>query len=139
MSPIAIGLVTGAVCSYAVKVNHKAGYDDALDVVGVHFVGGLLGSILIGFCADPDFFGAEFGKGIFFGGRPDLLFDLLFEQLLANGVTIVYSFVLTFAIMKALDAVMGVRVSEDVEEAGLDQAEHAETAYNLLDASFSRN
>ena len=49
---------------------HKASYDDALDVVGVHFVGGLLGSILIGFCADPDFFGAEFGKGIFFGGRP---------------------------------------------------------------------
>ena len=135
MSPIVIGLVAGTVCCYAVKLKHKAGYDDALDVVGVHFVGGLLGSILIGFFADPGFFGAEFGEGIFFGGSA----ELLLEQVIANGVTIVYSFILTFGIMKALDAVMGVRVSDEAEEAGLDQSEHAETAYNLLDVSFGRH
>ena len=111
MAPIAIGAIAGVVCCYAVQVKFKAGYDDALDVVGVHFVGGLVGSLLIGFFANPDFFGGEFKEGLFFGGG----LSLLGEQLLANGVTIVYSFVVTFAILKALDAIMGIRVSDEVE------------------------
>ena len=125
-APLAIGAIAGAVCCYAVKIKMKAGFDDALDVVGVHFVGGLVGSLTIGFFANPDFFGGGFMEGIFYGGGP----DLLIEQLIANAVTIVYAFVMTTLIMLALKATIGVRVSEEVEASGLDQAEHAETAYH---------
>ncbi len=127
MAPIWIGLVTGIICSYAVLLKTKAGYDDALDVVGVHFVGGLVGSLAIGFFSNPDFFGTENMKGIFHGGGA----ELLMEQALANGVTIIYSFVVTTLIMLALKATIGVRVSDETEVAGLDNIEHAETAYNL--------
>ena len=63
MAPIAIGAIAGVVCCYAVQVKFKAGYDDALDVVGVHFVGGLVGSLLIGFFANPEFFGGDVQGG----------------------------------------------------------------------------
>ncbi|MCB1006147.1 MAG: ammonium transporter, partial [Acidimicrobiales bacterium] len=126
MSPIWIGLIAGVVCSFAVGVKFKAGYDDALDVVGVHFVGGLVGSLLIGLFADPDFFGGEFDAGLFYGGG----LGLLGEQALANGVVIVFSFVVTFLIFKVLDATIGVRVPEPVETTGLDLEEHSETAYH---------
>ncbi len=127
MSPIWIGLITGVICCYAVGLKAKVGYDDALDVVGVHFVGGLVGSLLIGLFSDPEFFGTvgENMAGLFYGGG----LDLLLEQALANGVTIVYSFVVTFGIMLALKATIGVRVDEQTEEQGLDQALHAESAY----------
>ncbi len=131
MSPIWIGLIAGVICCYAVGIKKKLGYDDALDVVGVHFVGGLVGSLLIGFFADQDFFGAEFGDGLFYGGGA----DLLFEQALAAVVTIVFSFVVTYIIMKVLDMTIGVRVSEDVEDSGLDLAEHAETAYHTFESA----
>jgi Amt family ammonium transporter len=126
MAPIAIGAIAGVVCCYAVRLKSKAGYDDALDVVGVHFVGGLVGSLLIGFFANPDYFGGGFMEGILYGGGA----ELLLEQIIANAVTIVYAFVVTTLIMLALKATIGVRVSEDVEASGLDQAEHAETAYH---------
>ncbi len=136
MSPIYIGLVAGAVCSYAVNLKTKAGFDDALDVVGVHFVGGLVGSLLIGLFASPKYFGtldaagklvpAEFDAGLFQGGG----LGLLGEQALANGATIVFSFVVTFALAKILDATIGLRVDEETEVLGMDQAEHAETAYH---------
>jgi Amt family ammonium transporter len=131
MSPIFIGLIAGVVCCYAVRVKFKLGYDDSLDVVGVHFVGGLVGSLLIGFFANPEFFGGAFDEGIFYGGGV----GLLGEQLLANAVTIVYSFAVTFGIMKALQATIGIRVSEEEEALGLDAAEHAEAAYHLGDAA----
>ncbi len=133
MSPIWIGLVTGVVCCYAVGLKSKLGYDDALDVVGVHFVGGLVGSLLIGFFSEPEYFDSEVMAGIFHGGGA----DLLLEQALANGVTIVYSFVVTLGIMLALKATIGVRVPEDVELGGLDLAEHAETAYSTGSASLA--
>jgi len=126
MSPVLIGLVAGVVCCFAVGLKNRFGYDDALDVVGVHFVGGLVGSLLIGFFSDPDFFGTENMAGIFFGGSA----ELLFEQALANGVTIVYSFIVTTIIMLALKATIGVRVSESEEAQGLDLVEHGETAYH---------
>jgi ammonium transporter, Amt family len=126
MAPIWIGLIAGVVCCYAVRVKFKAGYDDALDVVGVHFVGGLVGSLLIGFFSNPEFFGLDLKEGIFYGGGA----GLLGEQLLANGVTIVFSFVVTFAIMKVLQATIGIRVDDEVEQTGLDLAEHGETAYH---------
>jgi Amt family ammonium transporter len=133
MAPLAIGALAGLVCCYAVKLKTKAGYDDALDVVGVHFVGGLVGSLTIGFFANPDFFGLSFKEGIFYGGGA----GLLGEQALANIAAIVWSFVLTFVIMKALDVTIGVRVSEETEAVGLDLAEHAETAYHSSEASLS--
>jgi ammonium transporter, Amt family len=125
-SPIYIGLIAGTICCYAVKFKHKAGYDDALDVVGVHFVGGLVGSLLIGFFADPEFFELGFKEGLFYGGG----LSLLGEQLLANGVAIVWSFALTYGIMTVLKSTIGVRVTEEVESTGLDLAMHSETAYH---------
>jgi len=126
IAPIVIGLVAGAICCYAVRLKTKFRYDDALDVVGVHFVGGLVGSLLIGFFANPKFFEAEFGAGLFYGGDS----SLLVEQALANGAAIVWSFTLTYVIMKVLDVVMGVRVEEQAELTGLDLALHSETAYH---------
>ena len=125
-SPILIGLIAGVVCCYAVRLKNKYGYDDALDVVGVHFVGGLVGSLLIGFFANPAFFEGTFKKGLLYGGDA----GLLLEQALANGVAIVWSFVLTFVIMTVLKKTIGVRVNEQDEYTGLDLALHAETAYH---------
>jgi ammonium transporter, Amt family len=134
--PICIGLIAGVVCCYAVKLKARFGYDDALDVVGVHFVGGLVGSLLIGFFANPDFFagvtnflGDEvngFREGILYGGGG----KLLLEQAIANASAIVWSFVLTTVIMLVLKRTIGVRVSEETETTGLDHALHAETAYH---------
>ena len=126
MAPIAIGLIAGVICCFAVGLKTKAGYDDALDVVGVHFVGGLVGSLLIGFFANPSFFDGAFKEGIFYGGG----ISLLLEQALANAVAMVWSFALTFGIMIALKNTIGVRVSDEAEVMGLDLSEHAETAYH---------
>jgi Amt family ammonium transporter len=126
MGPIWIGLIAGGVCCYAVKLKTRFGFDDALDVVGVHFVGGLVGSLLIGFFANPTFFGGTFREGIFYGGS----IRLLAEQALANGAAIVWSFAITFGIMKVLARTIGVRVEPEVEATGLDLALHSETAYH---------
>ena len=128
--PILIGLIAGVACCYAVKLKSRFGYDDALDVVGVHFVGGLVGSLLLGLFANPEFFsgGGEllFLEGAFYGGG----LQLLGEQALANGSAIVWSFVVTFGIMIALKKTIGVRVDEETEVVGLDLSEHRETAYH---------
>jgi Amt family ammonium transporter len=134
MAPLAIGAVTGVICCYAVRLKFKGRYDDALDVVGVHFVGGLVGSLTIGFFANPGYFGAEFDEGLFHGGG----LGLLFEQALANGVTIVYSFVVTYLIMLALKKTIGIRVTDEEENMGLDSVEHGETAYHGGDLAMDR-
>jgi len=126
IAPVIIGLLAGVVCCYAVRLKTKLRYDDALDVVGVHFVGGLVGSLLIGFFSNPEFFGAEFAAGLFYGGDT----TLLIEQAIANAAAIVWSFILTFVIMKVLDATIGVRAEEQAELTGLDLALHSETAYH---------
>ena len=126
IAPVIIGFIAGVISCYAVRLKIKLRYDDALDVVGVHFVGGLVGSLLIGFFSNPEFFGAEFAAGIFYGG--DL--TLLIEQAIANGAAIVWSFILTFVIMKVLDATIGVRAEEQAELTGLDLALHSESAYH---------
>ncbi len=125
-SPIWIGLLAGVICSYTVRAKVRFGFDDSLDVVGVHFAGGLVGSLLIGFFANPAFFGGEFREGLFYGGS----LRLLGEQALANGVAIVWSFGLTYAIMVVLKRTMGVRVDPEVEANGLDLELHGETAYH---------
>ena len=134
MPSIIIGLAAGVICCFAVQLKFKSGYDDALDVVGVHFVGGIVGSLMIGLFADPEFFGGEHMEGLFLGGG----LELLLEQALANGVTIIYSGIVTALILLALKATIGIRVSEDVENSGLDSAEHAETAYNGGEVTMAR-
>jgi Amt family ammonium transporter len=134
MSSIWIGLAAGVICCFAVQIKFKAGYDDALDVVGVHFVGGLVGSLMIGLFADADYFGADHMSGLFYGGG----LELLLEQAIANGVTIVYSGIVTALILLALKATIGIRVSEDTEDIGLDSVEHAETAYNGGEVTMAR-
>jgi ammonium transporter, Amt family len=135
MPSIVIGAAAGVICAFAVRLKFKAGFDDALDVVGVHFVGGLVGSLLIGLFADPAYFGGDFMEGLLVGGG----LELLFEQAFANAVAIVYSGVVTALILFALKATIGIRVSEDVEASGLDVAEHAESAYNTVEMSMGRS
>lgn len=126
MAPIAIGGIAGGICYLAVSMKFRFGYDDSLDVVGVHLVGGLLGSLLLGLFADASINAA--GKdGVFFGGG----WSLFGEQMIAVGATMVYSFIVTCLICFALKAFMpgGIRVTEDDEETGLDLTQHSEVAY----------
>ena len=128
MAPIYIGLIAGGVCALAVSLKFKFGYDDSLDVVGVHLVGGLVGSLLLGFFADAAINPAG-ADGVFQGGG----FGLFGEQVVAVVATMVWSFVVTFAIVFVLSKVLpgGIRVSEDDEETGLDLSQHSETGYAL--------
>jgi Amt family ammonium transporter len=127
LAPIVIGAIAGAVCYLAIQLKSKFGYDDSLDVVGVHLVGGLVGSLLLGFFADTKVNELGF-DGVFFGGGGDLLWD----QVVASVVTLAYSFVVSYAIAKVLDVTMGIRISEGDEDTGLDLTQHAETAYTTL-------
>jgi len=133
--PLIIGFVAGAVCLLAVSLKFRFGYDDALDVVGVHLVGGIIGSLLLGLFASAVVNPAG-RDGLFFGGG----LGLLGEQALAVGVTLGYSFVVTFVLAKVIDRVMGLRVGPDEEAQGLDITQHAETAYNYGEfGSMARN
>jgi Amt family ammonium transporter len=131
MSPIYIGLIAGAVCAFAVSWKFKFGYDDSLDVVGVHLVGGIIGSLLVGVFADAAYNSAVAGSPGGGGLVETGTFDLLGEQLLAVATTLVWSFAVTFVIMIVLKKVLpgGVRASEEDEESGLDLTQHSETAY----------
>ena len=136
MASVAFGAVAGVICAYAVALKTKFGFDDALDVVGIHFMGGLIGSLLIGLFADGEsaVFGGSasepaFESGLFFGGG----LELLLEQAIANAAVMVYGFAVTFALLKGLDAIMGIRVSRDDEQQGLDLTTHSETAYHQVD------
>ncbi|MGH8973748.1 MAG: ammonium transporter [Acidimicrobiia bacterium] len=124
ISPLIIGFVAGAVCFLCCQIKYKFGYDDALDVVGVHLVGGVVGSLLLGLFSDLNVnsLGAD---GTFFGGG----FDLLGKQAVAVGATIVWSGVISFILAKVIAATVGLRCDEDEELAGLDTSEHAEAAY----------
>jgi Amt family ammonium transporter len=128
MAPIAIGAIAGSVCYLAISLKNRFRYDDSLDVVAVHLVGGLIGALLLGFFADASSTGATDVDGWFFGGGPDLFVD----QVVASVVTLAYSFAVSFAIAKVLDLTIGIRLAEDDEETGLDLTQHAETAYSLL-------
>ena len=130
LGAIAIGLIAGFVCSKAVSLKFRLGYDDSLDVVGVHLVGGIVGALLLGVFSDVSVneFGAD---GLLFGGG----FALLGKQLIAIGATFAFSFVLTYGIAKLVDVVIGLRVSEEEEVTGLDLSQHAEVGYSLTEGS----
>jgi len=120
MGSLVVGAVAGAVCAWAVGLKYKFGYDDSLDVVGVHGVGGLVGMLAIGFLATE--------AGLFYGGG----LDQLGRQVVASAVVLVYAFGVTYVIGWAIDKTIGFRVDEEVEVSGIDQAEHLETAYEYL-------
>ncbi len=124
MSPIYIGLIAGAVCYLALALKAKFGFDDSLDVIAVHLVGGILGAILLGFFSDIKVNALGF-DGVFYGGGTSLLID----QLVALGATIVFSFSVTWVMAKILDRTIGLRVTTEQELVGLDQSQHAESAY----------
>ena len=130
LAALAFGAIAGVLCFFAIGLKYKLGYDDSLDVVGVHLVGGIIGGVLIGFFADPNAIpGSDFAAGLFFGGGG----ELLFEQVLSIVVVMAFSFVVTFVLAKLLDATIGLRVSDEAERQGLDLTEHAETGYAIGD------
>ncbi len=118
-----VGLAAGIVCSFAVGAKFRFGYDDSLDVVGVHFVGGLVGVLLIGLLATGVMTGGP--QGLFYSGG----FAQLGKQALAAVVVAMYAFAVSFGLAKLIDRVMGFRVSAEDETTGVDFTQHAETAY----------
>ncbi|MGY1829808.1 ammonium transporter [Geodermatophilus sp. SYSU D01180] len=122
---IVVGLVAGALCALAVGLKYRLGYDDSLDVVGVHLVGGLWGTLAVGFFATAD---APAGvDGLFYGGGV----DQLWRQAVGAVAVLVFSFVLTLVIATVVKAVMGFRISEEDEVAGIDTVVHAESGYDF--------
>jgi Amt family ammonium transporter len=123
-----IGLIAGVLCALAVGLKYKLKYDDSLDVVGVHLVGGLVGTLLIGFLATE---AAPAGvNGLLYGGGA----DQLGKQAIGAFAVLFYSLILTFIIGYLIKVTMGFRVSEEVEISGVDLEEHAESAYELGDS-----
>jgi ammonium transporter, Amt family len=118
---IVIGLAAGVICFLAVDLKSRIGYDDSLDVVGVHMVGGIVGALLTGLLAST-------AVNAFEGGLAQLG-----KQAIAVGATLVFSFVVTLAILKLVDTLIGLRVSEDEEVTGLDLTQHSETGYTFGD------
>ena len=122
---IFVGLLAGVLCALAVGLKYKLGYDDSLDVVGVHLVGGLWGTLAVGFLASaPTTAGVD---GLFYGGG----FDQLWKQAVGALAVLIFSFVLTLVIGIAIQKTIGFRVTEEDEIAGIDNGEHAETAYDF--------
>jgi Amt family ammonium transporter len=124
---ILIGLAAGAAGVVAVAVKFRLGYDDSLDVVGVHGVCGVIGTLAVGLFAASEANSAVHHEGLLIGGHG----HLLGVQALAVIVTIAWSFVMTFLLGKALDRVVGLRVTAEEETIGLDTTVHAETAYDF--------
>lgn len=127
-SGLLIGIIASVVCFYAVSIiKPKMGYDDSLDAFGVHGIGGIIGTVLAGVFAS---------KAINAAGADGLIFGNLRQvgiQLLAVGVTTLYTLVVTYVIYKVVDALLGMRVSEKEEVMGLDLTQHRERAYTVLD------
>ena len=126
MAPIYIGFISGAICYLALSIKKAAGFDDSLDVVAVHLVGGLVGSVLLGFWADPKVNPVVAFPGVFItdGGS-----DLLVDQIVASGVTLGYSFAVSLVLAFLIEKTIGLRATDDQQDVGLDLSLHAETAY----------
>ena len=118
-----VGLAAGIVCSFAVGAKFRFGYDDSLDVVGVHFVGGVVGVLLIGLLATEVMTGGA--RGLFYGGG----FAQLGKQSLGALVVGAYAFAVSYVLAKLIDRFIGFRVSAEDETTGVDFTQHAETAY----------
>lgn len=125
MPAMVIGFVAGVLCYMAVNLKTKLGYDDSLDAVGIHGVGGTWGAIATGLFASKAINSAG-NDGLFLGNS-----SLLWNQLISIGAAWVYSFVISLIILKALDWTMGLRVSDEEEYDGLDLSQHGESGYTL--------
>jgi Amt family ammonium transporter len=124
LGAIALGFIASIVCFYAVTGLKKAlGYDDSLDVFGVHGVGGIVGAIGTGIFMSPDLGGGGFAEGI-------TMSDQVYIQAIAVGVTVLWSGIVSYILFKVIDATMGLRVKPDAEREGLDTSSHGETAYH---------
>ncbi|MCB1767759.1 MAG: ammonium transporter [Candidatus Competibacteraceae bacterium] len=125
MGALLIGVASGFICFLAsTKMKRALGYDDSLDVFGVHAVGGIIGAILTGLCADVSFGGVGLAEGMTIGGQ-------LWVQTKGVLFTLVYTGVLSFVLLKVIDLVIGLRVADEQETEGLDLALHDERGYNL--------
>lgn len=125
LSSIVIGAVAGVLCFFAVRLKSRFGYDDALDVVGVHAVGGIWGALATGLFASVAI-NAAGADGLFFGHPGQFLI-----QAVAVASSISFAFVGSLILLGITDALVGLRVSDDAERAGLDLSEHEESAYDL--------
>ena len=128
---VAIGVLSGVACAYAVALKTRVGYDDSLDVVGVHLVGGLVGTLAIGLVADP---ATPAGvAGLFYGGG----LDQLGRQAVGAFAVLAFSFVISWLLARGIDTVMGFRVSTAAEASGIDLSEHSEIGYDLSPVYYS--
>ncbi len=123
-SAIIIGFIAGVVCFLAVNAKSKLGMDDSLDVVGIHGVGGIVGTICLGFFASTSVNPGGV-DGLFFGNASQL-----WKQLFGVVVVVGYAFVISWILFKVTDRTMGMRLADDAEVQGMDSTEHSETAYN---------
>jgi Amt family ammonium transporter len=123
LAAIVIGLTAGALCYGGIMLKSRFGYDDALDVVGIHGVGGTVGALLTGVFAVEAIGGTA---GVLEGN-----WSIMGPQVISIVATIAFSFIVTFVVLKVLQVTIGVRVEDDEEETGLDLSEHAETGYSL--------
>jgi Amt family ammonium transporter len=132
-SSLVIGLIAGAICFLAISLKHKLGYDDALDVVAVHGVGGLLGAVLTGVFANEAV--NSVAKDALADGRGRLILD----QIIAVGAVGAFAFVGSLILAKVVDSVVGLRAAEDHEEQGLDLTHHGEMGYDIPTSAELRN
>jgi Amt family ammonium transporter len=131
---LAIGVIAGAVCALCVSIKFRLGFDDSLDVVAVHLVGGLTGTLLIGFFGTTSL-NASSADGLFYGGG----FSQLGKQAVAAFAVLAYSFVVTCIIALLIKHTIGFRVSDEDEAAGIDESEHAESGYDYSGLSGGGN
>jgi Amt family ammonium transporter len=127
MGALAIGFAAGIICFYAVNLKSRFGYDDSLDVVGVHLVGGIVGALLTGVFASLAINPAGADGGL----------TQLGKQAAAVGVSLLFSFVVTMIILKVVDLIVGLRVDEESEVGGLDLSQHGEVAYTWTERGGS--
>ncbi len=127
---VVIGLLAGAICALSVGIKYKLGFDDSLDVVAVHLIGGIWGSLAIGLFGSSAVNSLSL-DGIFYGGGT----ALLGKQALGVGLVFAYSFIATLIIGYAIEKTIGFRVKKDAEVEGIDLNEHAETAYEMTSSS----
>jgi Amt family ammonium transporter len=121
-SPVIIGLIAGGGCYLALQVKEVLRLDDSLDVIAVHLVGGLIGTLAVGIFGDSTINGRD---GLFYGGGIDLFVD----QLIGAVAVMIFSGVVTYIIAVSIDRTIGMRLTSDDELTGLDQTQHSETAY----------
>jgi Amt family ammonium transporter len=125
LGALVIGASAGVLCALAVGLKYKLGYDDSLDVVGVHLVGGLVGTLLVGLVAAPE---AGAGvAGLFYGGG----FDQLWRQAVGAGAVLTYCAIATTILALIVKFTVGLRLTDEDEASGADEAEHAESGYDF--------